>query len=165
MMVNMDYAGIVNEAKRNQRSQVTFEQRITPNATSHYVDKITLSDQAMALSRGEQQETKAPVSYIKPESANSLLKKSATNNTAGNADSQFADMMQSILDKRLGVDREKLKEIEAMMKEIANNENLSAEEKQKALEELEKMKENLIAESLEIKKQAKKTFEDPNQTL
>ncbi len=49
-------------------------------------------------------------------------------------------MMQNILDKQLGVDREKLKEIDAMM------------------EELEKMKEKIIEESLEIKKQAKETF-------
>ena len=37
--------------------------------------------------------------------------------------------MQNILDKRLGIDRERLEELEALMEEIANNENMSPEEK------------------------------------
>ena len=73
-------------------------------------------------------------------------------------DSRFGDMMQAILDKRLGVDRKKLAELEAMMAEIAKNENLSPEEKEKAIEEIGKMREKIIEESIDIKKIAKETF-------
>jgi uncharacterized protein YfkK (UPF0435 family) len=70
-------------------------------------------------------------------------------------------MMQAILDKRLGVDRKKLEELDAMMEEIAKNENLSPEEKATAMEEIAKMREEIIEESIEVKKIAKEDFVEP----
>jgi len=55
---------------------------------------------------------------------------------------------QSILDNRLGIDKEKLKEIEAMMEEVANDENLSPEQKEKKLAELQELYEEVIEESV-----------------
>ena len=68
-------------------------------------------------------------------------------------------MMQNILDQRLGVDREKLKELEAMMEEIASNESMSAEEKAEALELLADMREKIIKESIELKEVAQQKDE------
>jgi uncharacterized protein YfkK (UPF0435 family) len=80
-------------------------------------------------------------------------------------DSRFGDMMQAILDKRLGVDRKRLEELEAMMAEIAKNENLSPEEKENAIEEIGKMRKKIIEESIDIKKIAKETFIEPDERL
>lgn len=63
-----------------------------------------------------------------------------------NTDNDF-DLMQSILDARLGIDRERLKEIEAEIAAIAKNPALSAQEKQKAIEALEKEKESLLEDA------------------
>lgn len=111
---------------------------------------------------GKQYEEKAPT-YVHPTTARELLAESkkiedsgSINSTAEkslNAD-KFNEIMQSILDKRLGIDRDKLKEIEAMMEEIVQNENLSPEQKEKALEKLVEMREKIIEESLDIKNQA-----------
>ena len=65
--------------------------------------------------------------------------------------------MQNILDKRLGIDRERLEELEALMEEIANNENMSPEEKQLALEKLAEMREQIIEEGREIQEVVKQT--------
>ena len=73
-------------------------------------------------------------------------------------DNRFNDMMLKILDKRLGIDREKLAELEAMIKNVAENEKMSPEEKQKAIEELEKMREEIIEKSIKIKETATETF-------
>ena len=161
MMINMNYAQMVDLAKLSNASNVNFDKNreytlpIAPKP-----DSFTLSDAALAKMNGENYTASAPT-YIKPESANSLI---ALNNSEGSTitgkttDTRFGDMMQSILDKRLGIDREKLAELEAMIDEIANNENMSPAEKQKAMEQLEKMREELIEQSLQTKATAKQTF-------
>jgi len=69
-------------------------------------------------------------------------------------DNFFQNAMQSILDSRMGLDKEKLKEIEAMMEEVAKDESLSPEQKTKKLEELQKLMDQVIEESVEkLKKQ------------
>lgn len=75
--------------------------------------------------------------YVRPKSARSLLSQSEALNTTQDSnakedvvvDNRFSEIMQNILDKRLGIDRERLEELEALMEEIANNENMSPEEK------------------------------------
>jgi len=61
----------------------------------------------------------------------------------------YQDAMQAIVDNRLGIDKEKLKEIEAMMAEVANDDSLSPEEKAKKLEQLQELMEKEIEESIE----------------
>ncbi|KXI29570.1 hypothetical protein [Paraglaciecola hydrolytica] len=63
---------------------------------------------------------------------------------------RLLDLMQSIIDARLGLDREKLKEIEAQMQEVANNDKLDNKQKKHLIEQLEKLKEAFFA-SLEEK--------------
>ncbi len=75
----------------------------------------------------------------------SVLKEAITN--------RFSEMMQNILNQRLGIDNEKLQEIEAEMEEVANNESMSPEEKQKALEELVQQRDTFIEESIERAKE------------
>lgn len=51
----------------------------------------------------------------------------------------LADAMASIVEGRLGVDKEKVKEIEAMIEEVAKDESLSAQEKEKRIGELQEL--------------------------
>lgn len=55
----------------------------------------------------------------------------------------------AILDKRTGVDREKLKQLEEEMAKIAANDSLSEEEKAKQIALLEAQKTELIKEATE----------------
>ena len=161
MMINANYDQIIAKAKASGASIVSFDRKTQPiTPITAEKDTLTLSDRALAMMNGEEIKQVAPT-YIRPQTAKSLLTQNETVNSSvkkSASDIRFDEMMQSILDKNLGIDREKLEEIEAMMKEIAKNENLTPEQKQKAMEELEKMKEKVIEESLEVKKQAKRAF-------
>ncbi len=159
MMINSNYAQQVAQAKASNASIVNFDNNTSAvQPIPGEKDTVTLSDKALAMMNGTAVKEKPPT-YIKPETVSSLLTNSdvaqneATNSAKENAseeniviDNRFSEMMQNILDKRLGIDREKLAELEAMMEEIANNENMSPEEKQKALEALAEMREKIIEE-------------------
>jgi hypothetical protein len=164
MMMNIDYAGIVAKARTSGATSVNFNNTVQPvEAIKGQQDTVTLSKQALALMNGDNTSTKevAPT-YVKPETARSLLAQNKTesaNIEQQERSTRFADMMQNILDQRTGIDREKLDEINAMIAEIAKNEDMSPEEKEKAIEMLEAMKEELIEESIELQKVAKQTDE------
>jgi len=167
-MINNNYAQAVAQAKSNNASRVNFDNQVQAvQAISGQKDTFTLSDKAMAMMNGEVVEEKVPT-YVRPEMASSLLAQNKMIDTTTKdgakeekvVDSRFTEMMQKIVDQRLGVDRKKLEEIDALMEEIANNENMSPEEKQQALEELAKIRESLIEESREIQKVAKQTDPD-----
>jgi len=51
----------------------------------------------------------------------------------------LSDAMKTMVENRLGVDKEKIEEIEAMMEEVAKDESLSAQEKEKRIEGLQEM--------------------------
>ena len=165
MMINSNYAQQIAQAKANNATIVNFDNN-TPvvQPIPGEKDTVTLSDKALAMMNGTTVKEK-PATYIKPETASSLLAENNTLNTAKEntvkesvvTDDRFSEIMQNILDKRLGIDRDKLEELEAMMEEIANNENMSPEEKQKALEELAEIRERIIEESIEIREIAKQT--------
>ena len=53
--------------------------------------------------------------------------------------------------------KRRLEELEALMEEIANNENMSPEEKELALEKLAEMREIIIEEGREIQEVVKQT--------
>jgi small-conductance mechanosensitive channel len=168
MMINNNYALQVEQAKANNSSIVNFDNttpEIQPIAGEK--DTVTLSYKALAMMNGTEAKEVAPT-YVRPETARALLAGSeaihAANNTDDTSakenkviDTRFGEMMQSIIDQRLGVDRKKLDELEALMAEIAENENMSPEEKQKALEMLTQMRDKLIEESREIREVAKQT--------
>lgn len=178
MMINTNYSAILAQAKIDGATQVNFDQRdYSVKAITAEKDTVTISDAALAKMNGiileeSALEESAPT-YVKPISARALIatanqeqtiESAANQNVQQSSNDRFGEIMQNILDKRLGVDREKLEEIDAMMAAIAGDENLSPEQKQKALEELSKMKEKLFEESMEMKKQAKHTF-DTNDTI
>jgi Holliday junction resolvase len=128
---------------------------------------VTLSDKALAMMNGSEVKEVAPT-YVRPTTSRSILSQSEASKAkqAANAKesnvigNRFSEMMQNILDKRLGIDRERLEELEeleALMEEIANNENMSPEEKELALEKLAEMREIIIEEGREIQEVVKQT--------
>ena len=161
MMINNNYAQAVEQARANNATFVSFDRNKTSNkSTTVAQDTVTLSGKAQAMIAGKEVEEIAPI-YVKPETARELLAQNQSLDNADNAtesEIRFSDIMQSILDKRTGVDRKKLDEIEAMMKEIGDNENMSPEEKQQALEKLIEMREKVIEESIENQKVTKVTI-------
>jgi hypothetical protein len=175
MMINQNYSEMITRARSQGASQVDFtNSNNIPIDNSSNKDTLTLSSQALALSKGENNIVQeiAPI-YVRPQTAAELLAQNKNSQETSPTsevspvksdavtDSRFEDMMQAILDKRLGVDRKKLEELDAMMEEIAKNENLSPEEKAKAMEEISKMREKIIEQSIEVKKIAKENFVEP----
>lgn len=175
MMINQNYSEIITRAKSQGASQVDFtNSNNVPIDNSSNKDTLTLSSQALALSKGENNIVQEvdPI-YVRPQTAAELLAQNKNNQETTSSsevsqlkndavtNSRFEDMMQAILDKRLGVDRKKLEELDAMMEEIAKNENLSPEEKAIAMEEIAKMREKVIEKSIEIKNIAKENFVEP----
>ncbi len=162
MIINNSYVEQPTQKKIKDTERIHFNSDNSTNKPSSPVtDTLTLSNAALAKMNGKSIEEIAPT-YIKPQTASSLLAANQTEPEVArsqNRDNRFNDMMLSILDKRLGIDRDKLAELEAMMEEVAKNENMSPEEKQKAIEQLDKMKEDLIKESIEMKKVAKQSFQ------
>lgn len=164
-MINTNYAEQVALARSSQSTVVNFDnnpQAVKPIPAEK--DTVTLSDRALAMMNGKEHKEEAPT-YIRPETARSLLAQNDaikdTNETLSDdkkvSDNRFNEIMQSILDQRLGVDRKKLEELDALMKEVAENENMSPEEKQQALEKLAEMREKIIQESRELLATAKQT--------
>jgi hypothetical protein len=165
MMILNNYAQQIAQAKSNNAAIVNFDNSIPAvQPIPGEKDTVTLSDQALAMMNGKEVKEIAPT-YVRPENARSLLAENDALNTTNNThlkeneviDTRFSDMMQNFIDQRLGVDREKLEELEAMMEEIAKNESMSPEEKQQALEKLAEMRDKLIQESREIREIAKQT--------
>ena len=158
MMINTNYAEQVALAKSSQATVVSFDnnpQTITSIPAEK--DTVILSDRAVAMMNSKEHKEEAPT-YVRPETARTLLAKNEavedTNDTLNEdkkvIDNRFNEIMQSILDQRIGVDRKKLEELDALMKKIAENENMSPEEKQQALEKLAEMREKVIQESREV---------------
>lgn len=70
--------------------------------------------------------------------------------SGGSIDPQWLDkMLQKILDSRVGIDRDKLEEIEKKIKAIENDKSIDAETKAKLIEALEQQKEELIQKAAE----------------
>lgn len=80
------------------------------------------------------------------------------------AASRLAVINQLILDGRLGVDREKLKEIDAKMEEIANDPNLTNEQKNEMLIALQEQKEKIIREAQKPEREEQKRREALSQS-
>ncbi len=155
MMINNHYVQQVAQTKSSNALALNVDNTTLPvQPIPGEKDTVTLSDKALAMMNGNEVKEIAPT-YIRPETARSLLSQSKAANT--DVDNRFSKMMQNILNQRLGIDNEKLEEIEAEMEEIANNENMNAEEKQKALEELAQQRDTFIEESIERAKVVNQT--------
>lgn len=170
MLNNINYSTMINNAKLQGKSHVDLSRAsVLANSNSTVVEKdtVTLSDRALALHEGKSVEKVSPI-YSRPETAAELLKANQSKEDVqlaekANRSEKFAEVMQNILDQRLGIDREKLEEIEAMIEEVAKNENLSPDEKEKLIEQLEEMKEEIVQESIEDQKFVKANDKNNNE--
>ena len=164
-MINNNYALQVVHSKSHNAARVKLD-NTTPavQPISGEKDTVTLSDQALAMLNGTELK-QAPPTYVKPQTARSLLAQNDALKTSNDGkpidekevDNRFGEIMQNIIDQRLGVDRKKLEALEALMVEIGENENMSPEEKAQALEKLAEMREKLIEESQKVREVAKQT--------
>jgi len=166
MINNINYSAIVDKARASGATRVNFER---PNELTSIAaninapqDTVTLSNSALALMKGQSVEEISPT-YIRPQTAASLLlendTKSGEKKTEGGL--EFSEVMQKILDQRLGIDRKQLDEIDAMIKAVGEDENLSKEEKDKIIEQLQEMREEVIQESIERRETVKQMDSDP----
>ena len=135
-------------------SQVQAKHHIVPNSVkspepqspiidpgSQYQDRVTLSSSAQTAENPEAD------SY---DQLGSQAKQRIS----------LQDVMQAILDKRTGIDREKLDEIEAQIQAIAKSETLSKEQKEAQIKLLEEQKTQLIQEFVENNEQNLRQFDD-----
>lgn len=72
--------------------------------------------------------------------------------------SRQQDIMQTILDKRTGIDRDKLDEIEAQIQEVAKNNHLSQAQKEEQIALLEEQKTQMMEEFIEINELNQRQF-------
>lgn len=100
-------------------------------------DKVTLSQQVPAGDRHSSVETNTYDQLASQ--ARAISKVSQSSDKAIEQDTLFKEAMASIIEGRLGVDKEKIKEIEAMMEEVAKDETLSSEEKERRIGELQEL--------------------------
>ncbi|MEP1447421.1 MAG: hypothetical protein ABJK37_15060 [Paraglaciecola sp.] len=67
--------------------------------------------------------------------------------TANESNTIYSNMMQLLLDARMGIDREKLQEIEEKIQKIENNPDLSGKQKQQLIKALQQQKEAIFEEA------------------
>lgn len=100
-------------------------------------DKVTLSQQVPAGDKHRSVEANT-YDQLAPQ-ARAISKVSQSSDKTIEQETLFKDAMASIIEGRLGVDKEKIKEIEAMMEEVAKDETLSSEEKERRIGELQEL--------------------------
>ena len=139
----------INKPAQIQASQPIASNSVnTPQAQSHVIDPARQYQDIVTLSSSSQASKKSePDTY---EQLGSQAKQR----------SSLQDVMQTILDKRTGIDREKLDEIEAQIQAIAKSDTLSNEQKEAQIKLLEEQKTQLIQEFVEKNEQNQRQFND-----
>lgn len=141
-----NYANVaLTQLKSSQSSQANNSSSITTSGSAASQDTVTLSSTAPVA-------TADTYSHLAPNA-----KQGYTENVqaiAGTPEpekptNRLEEAMQAILDKRTGVDREKLKQLEEKMAKIAADNTLSEEEKAKQIALLQAQKVELIKEASE----------------
>ncbi|MCP3130164.1 hypothetical protein [Shewanella sp. KJ2020] len=141
-----NYANVaLTQLKSSQSSQANNSSSITTSSSAASQDTVTLSSTAPVA-------TADTYSHLTPNA-----KQGYTENVqaiAGTPEpekptNRLEEAMQAILDKRTGVDREKLKQLEEKMAKIAADNTLSEEEKAKQIALLQAQKVELIKEASE----------------
>ena len=141
-----NYANVaLTQLKSSQSSQANNSSSITTSGSAASQDSVTLSSTAPVA-------TADTYSHLAPNA-----KQGYTENVqaiAGTSEpekptNRLEEAMQAILDKRTGVDREKLKQLEEEMAKIAADNTLSEEEKTKQIALLQAQKVELIKEASE----------------
>lgn len=144
------YAAIALSQLKSAQTQQT---QGVPSAAASPSAQMTVPQDTVTLSGGvtRSAETSDTYSQLAPNAKQNYT--TNVQNIAGTEESakpedRLTEAMQAILDKRTGVDREKLKQLEEMAK-IAANDSLSEEEKAKQIALLEAQKTELIKEATE----------------
>ncbi|MEL4283267.1 hypothetical protein [Shewanella mangrovisoli] len=141
-----NYANVaLTQLKSSQSSQANNSSSITTSDSAASQDTVTLSSTAPVA-------TADTYSHLAPN-----VKQGYTENVqaiAGTPEpekptNRLEEAMQAILDKRTGVDREKLKQLEEKMAKIAADNTLSEEEKANQIALLQAQKVELIKEASE----------------
>ena len=112
MMINNHYVQQFAQSKPSSAFALHVDNTTLPvQPIPGEKDTVTLSDKALAMMNGNEVKEIAPT-YIRPETARSLLAQSRVENTVNNGgtteytgvDNRFSEMMQNILNQRLGID-------------------------------------------------------------
>lgn len=107
-----------------------------------YADKVSLSD--------GQQEPALTYSHLAKSNNSSLSEEPSTQNEEDDQlpdTSRLANMMQQVLDAKMGIDRKKLEEIEKKIEALLSKEGELTDAEKAQLDILQKQKEQLIKES------------------
>lgn len=133
------------------------EQGISPHAKAQALDTNTKSSIDFNLEPVTEKRDK-PAPAINPEKKQSAPKTDYADKLARQ------DMIQKIVDHRLGIDRERLDEIEEEMAAIAKDPNLSVEEKTQMIAALEEEKQGIIEKQIkQLLQQEKEKAQQPPQ--
>ncbi|AAN56385.1 hypothetical protein HRJ35_18435 [Shewanella oneidensis MR-1] len=137
----------LKSAQTQQNQAVSSGAASTSTQTTAPQDTVTLSS-----NHSRDAETRDTYSQLAPcakQNYNTNVQNIAGATETKKPDNRLEAAMLAILDKRTGVDREKLKEIDEEIAKIAGDNNLSEEEKAKQIELLQAKKEKLIREASE----------------
>jgi hypothetical protein len=164
--MNTDYTEIITQAKIKGGSHANFD-NFNENVKlfTEEKDTYTLSGPAQAKMKGEAINETSHI-YFMPKTARELLDEQAVKELDLStvyklkSDARLKEVMENITNNRVGVDREQLKKIEAMMATVAENDNLSPEQKQQAIRALEAQKQKAVEESLDVRKKTKQSFNE-----
>ncbi|AQS37107.1 hypothetical protein Sps_01947 [Shewanella psychrophila] len=139
----------INKPAQIQTSQPIVSNSVkTPHAQNNVIDPDRQYQDIVMLSSDSQASKKPePDSY---EQLGSQAKQRTS----------LQDVMQTILDKRTGIDRERLDEIEAQIQAIAKSDTLSKEQKEAQIKQLEEQKTQLIQEFVEKNEQNQRQFDN-----
>ena len=170
MIINTHYTEIIAQAKIKGESNVNFDHsNENVKLAAAEKDTFTLSRTAQEKMNGEKTNATSNT-YAMPKTARELLAEHAAIERDPSAfnkaksDVRLSEMMENISNNRIGFDREQLKKIAAMMAKIAENENLSPEQKQQAIKALEAQKQEIVEESLDVRKLTRQSL-DEDKTL
>lgn len=171
-MINLNRSDIYDAAHVSSVNRVESRQKQVDAESSQFqpgvagLDTVSISDTARAMMQGHPVEQKqdtydnmAKLARVKTNASSLVNLEQQEQRIAPeidnrekdhiNIDNFFSEAMKGVLDSRMGIDKEKIKEIEAMMEEVAKDDSLSPEQKAKKLEELQKLMDEVIEEAIE----------------
>lgn len=108
-------------------------------------DSVTISPAASAAAQGQAHQ-QDPVDRYQALASNQAVERNRQAMAPAKISREdfMKTALQSTLDQRIGVDREKLQELEEQMQKVAENTNLTAEQKAEQLAALEQQRDEII---------------------
>ncbi|WDE03496.1 hypothetical protein SG34_019140 [Thalassomonas viridans] len=123
---------------------------VQANSSYKQTDSLTISPAARAAAQGKSHETD-PVDRYQALASNQAVARSreATEPAKVSREDFMKAAIQGTVDQRLGLDREKLQELEAKMKQVAENDDLTAEQKAEQLAALQQQIDEITQKAAE----------------